>query len=65
MIKAVAWGMKDDGTGFYVKQICDAEHKGQKCSCKMLFDNIQLDVDAKKLAEKKAKELNVQYGELM
>lgn len=57
-IRVVAYGRNSDG-GYYVQTSCNEEHIGQECDCKSFGENFTED-EAKKLACKKAKELNVE-----
>ena len=57
MVKCVAYGSEKEGE-FYVQTCCGEEHNGDECDCKNIADNLD-EAEAKKLAEQKAKELNV------
>ena len=62
MIERIAWGINDN-MSYFVQQCCNEEHKGQQCDCKILYDNVAGEEQAKKLAKTKAKELGVKCVE--
>ena len=61
MVSCVAFGSEKEGK-FYVQTCCSEEHNGGKCDCKSFGENFSKG-EAKKLAEQKAKELNVPLKE--